>query len=146
LDAVDSTQTALRVKLIQRYKEACEKNQTTVKVGALLDKDKKFNLTKSKDLNQEKKDRQLTLTMEDDVSTADIINLEISSLEDIDKIVEPLYKRFREARNLALDNTKLYLSIINDLDVYVATSMRSKDDFISMSKNCYQIFHEPDCC
>lgn len=144
LDAVDSTQTALRVKLIERYKEACEKNQTTVKVGALLDKDKKFILTKSKDLNQEKKDKQLTLTMEDDVSTADIINMEISSLEDIDKIVEPLYNRFRVARNLALNNTKLYLSIINDLDVYVATSMRSKEDFISMSKNCYQIFHEPD--
>ena len=141
LDAAYSTKTALRKKLIDRFEEASSKGHKPVKVGALLDKDKRFNLTKSKDLNQDKNEKKLILSMEDDVSTADIINIEISSIKEIDSVVLALYKRFKEARNQAINNTKLYLSILNDLDVYVATSMRSKDDFITMSKNCYNIFY-----
>jgi hypothetical protein len=47
---------------------------------------------------------------------------------------------FRNARVKALDNTKLYLSICNDLDVYVATSMRSRQDFRDMASTCDRIF------
>lgn len=149
LDATKFTETALRTKLILRLEEAKNKGLTKVKIGALLDEQKKFKqLNNSKDLNSSKKEKELEnkleLTMEDDVSTSDIINHEVSNEKEIDEIIEKLYERFKEARNKALTNTKLYLSIINDLDVYVATSMRSKDDFITMAKNCFDIFHESE--
>lgn len=149
LDATKFTETALRTKLILRLEEAKKKGLSKVKIGALLDEQKKFKqLNNSKDLNNSKKEKELEnkleLTMEDDVSTSDIINHEVSNENEIDEIIEKLYERFKEARNKALTNTKLYLSIINDLDVYVATSMRSKDDFITMAKNCFDIFHESE--
>lgn len=52
-----------------------------------------------------------------------------------------IYKsRFDRARKMALKNTELYLSSINDLDVYVATSMRSRADFRLMADRCDDIF------
>jgi hypothetical protein len=49
-------------------------------------------------------------------------------------------RRFERARAAALRNTELYLSMIDDLDVYVATSMRTRDDFRSMADFCSQVF------
>ncbi len=37
-------------------------------------------------------------------------------------------------------NTKTYLSMCSDLDVYVATSMRTREDFRDMAKTCDKIF------
>jgi len=145
LDADDITKTELRRKLIERYTEANKVGITKVKVGVLLDKkaiDKRFKDVK--DIKQAKQDKELDFSMEDDVSTSDIIETVITSFEDIDAIVESLYIRFKKARLAALENTRLYLSLINDMDIYVATSMRSKDDFIKMATNCYDIFHDPD--
>jgi hypothetical protein len=50
---------------------------------------------------------------------------------------------FQEARARALQNTRTYLSICNDLDVYVATSMRTRQDFRDMAATCQQIFSSP---
>ena len=47
-----------------------------------------------------------------------------------------------EARNAALDNTRYYLSMLGDLDVYVATSMRSRQDFRNMAETCERIFSD----
>jgi hypothetical protein len=41
-----------------------------------------------------------------------------------------------------MENTKLYLSLVNDLDVYVATSMRSRVDFRGMANTCEEIFSD----
>ena len=144
LDADNVSKTALREKLITRYNDACTIGLKNVKVGVLLDKD--ANLKKYKDIPDiaaAKKNKDIELTMEDDISTTEFIETIITSEEDIDKIVTPLYERFLNARSAALQNTKLYLSLLNDMDVYVATSMRSKDDFLKMANNCYDIFHEP---
>jgi hypothetical protein len=46
----------------------------------------------------------------------------------------------RETRRVALDNTRIYLSFCNDLDVYVATSMRTRQDFREMGDTCERIF------
>ena len=54
--------------------------------------------------------------------------------------IEPLLNRFRAARNKALANTNMYVSMIGDLDVYVATSMRNREDFRTMADFCDQIF------
>lgn len=50
---------------------------------------------------------------------------------------------FQKARVDALENTRIYLSLCNDLDVYVATSMRTRDDFRGMASTCEQIFESP---
>jgi hypothetical protein len=53
------------------------------------------------------------------------------------------WKMFQRARTHALRNTKIYLSICNDLDVYVATSMRTREDFREMATTCHRIFEAP---
>jgi len=144
LDADDVTQTNLREKLLTRYRDAVNLGLKNVKVCVLLDKD--ANLKKFKDIPDllaAKKNKEVEYTMEDEITTTEFIETIITSEEQIDQIVTPLYNRFLNARRSALNNTKLYLSLMNDLDVYVATSMRSKDDFIKMAKNCFDIFHEP---
>lgn len=47
---------------------------------------------------------------------------------------------FQKARVQALENTRVYLSVCNDLDVYVATSMRTRQDFRDMANTCQRIF------
>jgi len=56
------------------------------------------------------------------------------------KLLKPVFNRWRTARNQALLNTSLYLSQVNELDVYVATSMREKKHFEDMADNCDRIF------
>jgi hypothetical protein len=72
----------------------------------------------------------------------EIIDERIESEEDIPRLVKPLVERFNRARQSALDNTRLYLSIVNELDVYVATSMRSKSQFLQMAADCNFIFSQ----
>lgn len=54
--------------------------------------------------------------------------------------IQPLIKRFEAARKTALINTEQYISMIDDLDVYVATSMRTRADFRKMADFCETIF------
>lgn len=137
LDGDDASKTELKVKLINRFEEAKNKNRLPAKIGLLLDENKTISTKNSSDIKTE----DCKFTLEDEISIEGIINKEISKIDDINKVIDPLYERFQEARKKALVNTKLYLSIINDLDVYVATSMRKKDDFLEMAKTCYKIFH-----
>ena len=48
--------------------------------------------------------------------------------------------KFVKARETALDNTRYYLSMLSDLDVYVATSMRTRANFRYMAETCERIF------
>lgn len=50
---------------------------------------------------------------------------------------------FAKARSAALRNTELYLSMANDLDVYVATSMRTRQQFRNMAQTCEAVFSHP---
>ncbi len=63
--------------------------------------------------------------------------------DDIEEKCNEIALAFSEARDKASRNTELYLSMVNDLDVYVATSMRSKDHFVRMAQNCEKIFKSP---
>jgi hypothetical protein len=67
----------------------------------------------------------------------------VSSQEEIREKVQAVAKRFVEARRLAVLNTRLYLSIVNELDVYVATSMRRRSDFREMNRDTARIFSHP---
>ena len=66
----------------------------------------------------------------------------VSSEQDIREKVQVVAKRFVRARALAISNTRLYLSIVNELDVYVATSMRRRADFREMSRDSAIIFKQ----
>ena len=64
-------------------------------------------------------------------------------LEDEDSLLEKIHRvaqDFTRARRAALSNTAMYLSMVGDLDVYIATSMRTRDDFRDMADFCEKLF------
>ncbi len=73
-------------------------------------------------------------------SADDILGEVVSSAADVEAKYDKLAEAFFSARTSALENTRLYLSMVNDLDVYVATSMRTRADFRSMAERCERIF------
>jgi hypothetical protein len=75
-------------------------------------------------------------------SADDILDQVVDSAVDIEGKYAQIAKTFVVARNAALENTKLYLSLVNDLDVYVATSMRNRDDFRKMATLCDPAFQD----
>jgi hypothetical protein len=66
----------------------------------------------------------------------------VSSEKELETKFEALADKFSKAREAALINTRFYLSMVGDLDVYVATSMRSRKDFREMATACEQIFSD----
>ncbi len=65
---------------------------------------------------------------------------EVDSVKDAKEKARDLANRFWGAHQKALSNTDRYLSLCNDLDVYVATSMRIKKNFIEMANFCESVF------
>lgn len=82
------------------------------------------------------KDRQMQL----DLSIDDFQNVEIHDRKQLKDRIRQVARTFEETRSIALANTGKYLSIVNDLDVYVATSMRNRDDFRKMAEFCESVF------
>ena len=74
------------------------------------------------------------------LSADDVLDEVVSSEADLIEKYERIAKRFVNARKAALINTEYYLSMVNDLDVYVATSMRTRRDFRDMANDCEKIF------
>ena len=73
-------------------------------------------------------------------SADEVLDEKVSSESDLSAKYERVASKFAEARKAALDNTRYYLSMLSDLDVYVATSMRTRQDFRSMAETCERIF------
>ena len=73
-------------------------------------------------------------------SANDVLEEVITSERDLDEKYDRISRRFFTARQAALANTEYYLSMVNDLDVYVATSMRTRQDFRDMADDCEKIF------
>ncbi|HWI94503.1 MAG TPA: hypothetical protein VNS60_00365 [Solirubrobacterales bacterium] len=80
--------------------------------------------------------KQLTFTADE------LLDDELTSIQELESKVAELTAKFDRARSAALQNTKLYLSMVEDLDVYVATSMRSRNDFREMAKFCDEVFED----
>jgi hypothetical protein len=76
-------------------------------------------------------------------SADELLNETIDSLEDLDAKFDAIARKFFRARDAARENTALYLSMARDLDVYVATSMRSREDFRKMADFCENVFRRP---
>ncbi len=77
-----------------------------------------------------------------DFSAAELIDDQVRSEQELNQKIDRLARRFQTAREAALGNTRLYLSMLGDLDVYVATSMRSRQDFRKMAETCEHIFND----
>jgi len=73
-------------------------------------------------------------------SSDDIIEDTIASQSDFDVKFDQVAKKFFAAREAALTNTRYYLSMVSELDVYVATSMRNRQDFRNMATFCEKVF------
>lgn len=73
-------------------------------------------------------------------SADDILNEVITSESDFKSNIEGVASRFFQARESALTNTRYYLSMVSELDVYVATSMRNRNDFRTMANFCEKVF------
>jgi hypothetical protein len=70
----------------------------------------------------------------------DLLDEELSSISELEARVQAIVQRYGQARKAALQNTKLFLSMVDELDVYVATSMRTREDFREVSGFCDEIF------
>ncbi len=79
---------------------------------------------------------QLTFSLDE------ILDNSISNDADLEKRLSTVTKKFTSARDKALGNTKLYLSMVSDMDIYVATSMRSRADFRAMADFCDATFSD----
>jgi hypothetical protein len=76
-------------------------------------------------------------------SAEDILDEEVDGAQQIDEKYESVVKTFETARRGALKNTEYFLSMVNDLDIYVATSMRDRSDFRKMADFCEKVFRAP---
>jgi hypothetical protein len=70
----------------------------------------------------------------------EILGREITSEDDLEEVLHPIKNRFGAAHKAALSNTERYLSSVGELDVYIATSMRSRQDFHTMVDFCQTVF------
>ena len=69
-----------------------------------------------------------------------LLESEVRSEEELIERYNEIAYLFMRARKAALRNTELYLSMANDLDVYVATSMRTRQQFRTMAQMCEAVF------
>lgn len=76
-------------------------------------------------------------------SADDILDADVNSADDLRRHYERVSHKFLKARSAALANTRIYLSMVGDLDVYVATSMRTREDFRKVADTCDTIFRDP---
>ena len=72
----------------------------------------------------------------------DILEEPISSEEEFNAKLGHITAKFFKAREAALENTWHYLSLVSELDVYVATSMRNRQDFRDMAIFCDEVFSD----
>ena len=73
-------------------------------------------------------------------SADDVLEQEVDTEEELGSRYEAIAAKFIAARESGLKNTCLYLSMVGELDVYVATSMRTRQDFRKMVDFCDNVF------
>lgn len=132
-EAPDEDENNLKNFLIENYTLALKQGRKKPKIKDLLE---------GKYLKEEAKN-QNTNILQLKFSAEDIMEKEIENEADIDRYYGDVARRFTDSRKKAVKNTKYYLSLVSDLDVYVATSMRTKEDFVEMANTCEKIFHDP---
>ncbi|MBZ5700311.1 MAG: hypothetical protein LAN84_00530 [Acidobacteriia bacterium] len=120
-----SSETLLEAELLKAYR-ACGQSKIPVKML----------ISMAEQANEADLQAQLSFKF----SCEEFLEAVIESDEQLRSRIREVAQRFGRARERALQNTANYLSIVNELDVYVATSMRNREDFRDMSRNCQSIF------
>jgi hypothetical protein len=123
------TESDLKNALVDSFQEHQKRGGGTISVKALLERH--FNSGKNTERQQE-------FTF----SADDVLSENITSQDELDTKFGAVAAKFSEARESALKNTRLYLSMVGDLDVYVATSMRNRKDFRDVAATCDDIFND----
>ena len=126
-DESRKSESDLERMLVGLYRKFSDSGGGKVKIGDLIDEN----------FPSEFKERQEEIKF----SADDFLEEIVESVEELKEKIEANKVKFQKARDLALVNTKLYLSMVGDLDVYVATSMRTREDFRNMADLCEQIFN-----
>jgi hypothetical protein len=126
-DPADATMPRLTEFMTERYKQHSAAGKKVITVRELV----------SSVPSQDKyTSDQLSFSLDE------VLDQEIRSEGEIATAIDPIRKKFETARKRALANTKLYLSMIADLDIYVATSMRKREDFRAMADFCDAVFRD----
>lgn len=116
----------LRTVLLESYKLHASSGKPTFTVRELLD---------------DRIPAEFETRQQEFIFSADeVLDETVASESELTSKFERIASKFSEARAAALDNTRHYLSMLSDLDVYVATSMRNRKDFRSMADACETIF------
>ena len=102
LDPVYEDYKNLKAALIESYKNFIKSGRSAIKIKELLD---------GTSISDEQVQFQLNF------SADEILDETISSEEELELKCSKIEKRFRNARDSALQNTKNYLSMVNELDM-----------------------------
>ena len=124
-----STPGELKEALILAFRNFQNDGGATIKIRKLLDGE--IFLDKYKGRQQEFV-----------FSADDVLEESVTTEEELEQKYEQVAKRFFKARESALVNTQYYLSAVGNLDVYVATSMRKREDFRIMADFCEKVFSD----
>lgn len=124
-----TTQSDLRSALLHSYKAHAASGNSTPTIRQLL----QGNVPKE----FENRQREFIFSAEE------VLDETVASEAELEAKFDSVATKFTLARAAALDNTRYYLSMLNDLDVYVATSMRDREDFRRMADTCDRIFSDP---
>lgn len=120
-------ESTLRTALVDAFKAHKASGGNRVTIRALLD----GKFVKSNYANE----TQMFL-----LSADDMLDEEVGDETELESAYARVAKQFLSAREAAMENTRKYLSLVNDLDVYVATSMRTRAQFRRMAEDCETIF------
>ena len=143
---VPKTKSEFMDFLIESYREAVVNGRTKVSFKDLLSIERDENGKPIKNAQypnpsaRTKHDSSLLLFQ---FAGTDLMEIEIDNEKELLEKYSEQADKFISARSNAEKNTELFLSLLNDLDIYVATSMRDKNDFVDMAKTCDDIFHDP---
>lgn len=147
--------------LVERFNTFAEQEDTPAWINDLLDENYKpekgksekrfldYQKVKKKNLKEEEERKELEeiegkrdIAPDKKISATKLSKkgLLFKNISEIKQSTDETKKHFLKARSKALRNTKLYLSLVDDMDVYVATSMRDDTDFEKMANTCIEIF------
>jgi hypothetical protein len=120
-------ETEITKMLLDMYRDSQQNGHRTVSIRQILTGN--YGLKKYNDIQMQLK-----------LSVDDFMEENIQNENDIHQKVGKVSDKFKTVHSLAQENTEKYLSMVGDLDVYVATSMRIRDDFRTMTEFCERIF------
>jgi hypothetical protein len=121
------TESDLKNIILESFRTHKNRSSEKIKIGDLL---------KNDDVTNKYDSRQKEL----EFSATEVLDEFVRSEEEIERKYKKIANDYYISRKAALINTRRYLSMVSDLDVYIATSMRNRQDFRDMATKTETIF------